>query len=271
MRKYIVLGVVALWTVVYFILNAVGTLQTARDLFRNRGEIVRVAGTVLTSQWFPLALFLLAVAVVAYFHFRPLMPPANKAKTARAHEAKKQSFMIDYERGNCFFFTLSTSDARLNGRKALCVYDIKVVNNTGGSSTLKEVLLAYEHRNDNVKRERLGTVLPAGKLKDGQSAMLLFSSNAQILLSSWQDIRLVIGENEPKVAGAIWRGSAVFIFNEDVKSSDDVVNPRLITRDYLNQESQCSISPISRTDLQMRDEPFVQESDNSFRWVKRKQ
>jgi hypothetical protein len=48
MWKYIGLGIVALWTVVYFILNAVGTLQTARDLFQNRGEILRVTGIVLT-------------------------------------------------------------------------------------------------------------------------------------------------------------------------------------------------------------------------------
>jgi hypothetical protein len=78
MWKYIGFGVVALWTVIYFVLNAVGTLQTARDLFQNRGEIIRVVGLVLTSQWLPLGLFLFGVAVVC-FQLRPLMPPANKS------------------------------------------------------------------------------------------------------------------------------------------------------------------------------------------------
>lgn len=81
-----------------------------------------------------------------------------KGESPKSDEAKKQAFIIDDTRGNCVFFTLSTSNARLNGRKGLCVYDIKIVNNTGGSTTLKELLLAYEHRNQNVKREVLGTV-----------------------------------------------------------------------------------------------------------------
>lgn len=77
----------------------------------------------------------------------------------------------------------------------------------------------------------------------------------------------MIGENKEKVPGAIWRGSTMFIFDEDVKSFDDVMKPRLIARDYLNQESERPLSPISRTDFKIRDEPFVQENDNSIRWV----
>jgi hypothetical protein len=59
----------------------------------------------------------------------------------------------------------------------------------------------------------------------------------------------------------------VFIFDEDVKSFDDVTKPRLIARDYLNQKSERPLSPVSNTDFKIRDEPFVQENDNSIRWV----
>jgi hypothetical protein len=78
----------------------------------------------------------------------------------------------------------------------------------------------------------------------------------------------VIGENKEKVSGAIWRGSAFFILDADVKSFDDVTNPRLIARDYLNHESERSLSPITNTSFEIRDEPFVQENDNSIRWLK---
>ena len=98
--------------------------------------------------------------------------------------------------------------------------------------------------------------------------MMLFSQKASLFISSWQDVRLVIGENKEKVPGAIWRGSAVFIFPQDVKSFDDVMNPSLIARDYLNQQSERPVLPISTNDFKIRDEPFVQENDNTIRWLK---
>jgi|tagenome__1003787_1003787.scaffolds.fasta_scaffold20866626_2 hypothetical protein len=63
MWKNIGLGLLGLWTVAYFVLNAVGTLQTAKSLFDNRGTIMKFIGAVLTSQWLPLSLFIFSLSV----------------------------------------------------------------------------------------------------------------------------------------------------------------------------------------------------------------
>jgi hypothetical protein len=54
------LGVLAVW----WFLGFLGNLQTAQTLFQNRGEVMRIIGVVLTSQWLPLGLFLGGAAVL---------------------------------------------------------------------------------------------------------------------------------------------------------------------------------------------------------------
>lgn len=69
MWKYIWLCLVAIWALVYFLLNAAGTLQTAKDLFQNRGEIMKAIGAVATSQWLPLGLFIATALVILQVEF----------------------------------------------------------------------------------------------------------------------------------------------------------------------------------------------------------
>jgi hypothetical protein len=54
---------------IWWLLNFIGTLQTAKDLFKNRGEVMKAIGVVVTSQWFPLGLFLFGVAALFYLQF----------------------------------------------------------------------------------------------------------------------------------------------------------------------------------------------------------
>src|SRR2546423_796701 len=47
-----------------FVLNAVGILQTAKDVLHNRGKIVIVINTIVAWQWLPLTLFILGVVAL---------------------------------------------------------------------------------------------------------------------------------------------------------------------------------------------------------------
>src|SRR6266436_2237661 len=73
MWKYISISLLGIWTIAVFILNWVGTLQTARDLFQNRGEVMRFIGAVLTSQWFPLTLFIIVAGFFIVVQIKPLL------------------------------------------------------------------------------------------------------------------------------------------------------------------------------------------------------
>jgi hypothetical protein len=84
---------------------------------------------------------------------------------------------------------------------------------------------------------------------------------------NWHDIRLIIAENNEKSPGAIWRGSAIFILDEDLETFAQVLNPRLVARDYLNRESELSISARVNPGLKVRFQKFVQHQDDSISWV----
>jgi hypothetical protein len=67
--KKLGIAILGLWAAIYFVLDWYGRLQTLRDLVGNRGQIVGVTTLIFTSQWFPLGLFLAAVAVATAIHF----------------------------------------------------------------------------------------------------------------------------------------------------------------------------------------------------------
>jgi hypothetical protein len=182
-------------------------------------------------------------------------------------EAKKQPFLINYLPGNCGFLMVEDSgtNSHLNGRRAMFIYDFNIVNNTDSITTLKAVLLTYEQ--GHVKRETFGVVFPVGALKNGESALMVSSPKGHVLLMNWIDIRLIIAENKEKPPGAIWRGSAIFIFDENLESFDQVLNPKLVVRDYLDRESELSISPQVKSDLKVRFQKFVEHQDDSISWV----
>jgi len=76
MLKKLWLTISALWVAAYFILDWYGRLQSARDIFQNQGQAVKMAIAVLTSQWLPIGVFVAAVAVLAGIHF-DLFPSKN--------------------------------------------------------------------------------------------------------------------------------------------------------------------------------------------------
>ena len=83
MRKrfaWIFTGIAGLLYFLFWILNFIGVLQTAQGLFQNRGTIIRILVLVLTSQWLPLALFLLGVAALIYLYKAPPIKPATARK-----------------------------------------------------------------------------------------------------------------------------------------------------------------------------------------------
>jgi hypothetical protein len=182
-------------------------------------------------------------------------------------EPKKQPFVISYLPGNCGFLLVEDSgiNSKLNGRRALFVYDFMIVNNTDSITTLRGVQLTYEQ--GQVKRETAGFVFPVGTLKNGESALMVSSPKGHVFLVNWVDIRLIFAENKEKPAGAIWRGSAIFLLDENLESFEQVLNPKLVVRDYLDRESELSISPQVKSDLKVRLQKFVQHQDDSFSWV----
>jgi len=58
-----------LWTVVLFLLNWIGVLQTGKDVFNNRTGIMSTAIAILKWQWTPIILFLGGVLVLVLIHY----------------------------------------------------------------------------------------------------------------------------------------------------------------------------------------------------------
>lgn len=79
MRR-IVSGAVLIGLAVWWFLGFIGNLETAKSLFDNRGTVMRVLGGILTSQWLPLALFLLGVAALIWIYAASPSPGKTRDK-----------------------------------------------------------------------------------------------------------------------------------------------------------------------------------------------
>lgn len=64
MSNIIVLIFTGTWFAFLFTLDFSGRLQTARDLFKNRGAIMRIVGNILTFKWLPAVVFFIAVVLL---------------------------------------------------------------------------------------------------------------------------------------------------------------------------------------------------------------
>jgi hypothetical protein len=65
---WIITSIGALIYFIYLALNVIGVLQTAQNLFQNRGTFLKILVILLTSQWLPLGLFLLGVIALLYIY-----------------------------------------------------------------------------------------------------------------------------------------------------------------------------------------------------------
>jgi hypothetical protein len=76
--------IVAIFLAVWWALGFLGNLQTAQGLFENRGEIIKLIGIALTSQWLPLTLFLAGVSAIVWTHWRM---PRREARKGPSEES----------------------------------------------------------------------------------------------------------------------------------------------------------------------------------------
>ena len=65
----ILLGIGGIWSIARWVLDYWGYLETGRSLFAGRNDLIRTLGTAVTSQWFPIAVFLAAVIALGYIEW----------------------------------------------------------------------------------------------------------------------------------------------------------------------------------------------------------
>lgn len=66
MFKKLWLSITGIWWGLIYLLNGIGLLQTAKDMFDNKGRIVNAINAIVAWQWLPLTLFVIGVAVLVF-------------------------------------------------------------------------------------------------------------------------------------------------------------------------------------------------------------
>jgi hypothetical protein len=182
----------------------------------------------------------------------------------KAKAANKPAFQIFLTGGARYATVLASErERKLDGRTAVCAFNIHIANNLDRATTLREVLFSYTYKGKT--NEVLGTVWPLGKSHDDTSVMLLMHPNNQMMiLMGWQDIRHVLAQH--KQPGEVWMGSAVFILNDGV-TCDNLENSRLVVRDYVGNSTEIAFSPMKPNNVEIRFERFVHyHTNNSIVW-----
>jgi len=120
-------------------------------------------------------------------------------------ESGSQKFIMN-DPQDCVFVALSASPKtrNLDSNIVVSVSNLQIANNTGGTTTLKEVTLAYKHM--NLSKEIPDFILPTGKVKSGKDALMFFNEKDNLFVHNWKDIRSVILQDVPREQGGIWRG-----------------------------------------------------------------
>jgi hypothetical protein len=96
------LPIFGLWTAVSWALDFYGKFQSARDLFDNRGAVMKWAGLVLTSPWLPLVLFILAVGWIGWIHYCDKTAKAKAAATRGDLYLTVRNFDYDASNGQLY-------------------------------------------------------------------------------------------------------------------------------------------------------------------------
>jgi len=86
---WVVIGILALWYIGLQVLDWIGRLQTAKDIFEHRGKIRSAIGRFLTWRWSPAVTFLALVIVFAAIQIIPSVLAylaRTEAKTPNIHQ-----------------------------------------------------------------------------------------------------------------------------------------------------------------------------------------
>jgi hypothetical protein len=119
----------------------------------------------------------------------------------------------------------------LNNRICLLVYDLKILNQSDDSQTLKSIDLSYRYNHSNYVIDSY--VVSTGKVSNSNNpALVLFNGKANIILMNWNNIRPQLGELIPINHHSVFSGSAVFIFDSVIIDPHLIKNLKLRVTDY---------------------------------------
>ncbi|MGX1105472.1 hypothetical protein [Bradyrhizobium elkanii] len=124
----------------------------------------------------------------------------------------------------------------LKGKLALIFYDLRLVNRSGGNTTIKDVHVRIEGQPDADS-----VVVMTGSVSTGQGGasetLLVRQGSANIFMMGWVNLRTVIGEYKPVPPGGVMSGSAVFVTDATPEQLKSVKSVQLVVRDFLENEA----------------------------------
>jgi hypothetical protein len=154
----------------------------------------------------------------------------------------RKPYRLDLDYKNIFFASfLDPQNSKLDGRLCLVVYVLCLVNDSDEPNTPKSIEMSY--RFDDEVNQTESYVVPTGMIpKAAKPAIVLSNGIDNAILMGWQNIRTKLGERDPLNPGGVFYGSAVFLFEPNVKDVRKVDNLKLIVSDYHGNKS---VHPIT--------------------------
>lgn len=141
---------------------------------------------------------------------------------------------IDYK--NVILAPIETKDGSYpNGKLALGIYVLKIVNRGASATTLKSIRLKCLVNGKLIDTDSY--VTQVGTLQNGKPALIVSNGIDKIVLMGWENIRLKMGQNEAIVPGGVLSGSAVFIICDFDNNTINIDNIKLVIDDYSGNQT----------------------------------
>ncbi len=130
--------------------------------------------------------------------------------------------------GNIALVPVASTLPDHNGKLALVIYSMTLVNVAPNPVTLKQLTLVYKFRHRNRRADLVA--IPTGVV-DGEPAIGLANANDQVVIA-WSNLHEKFIRGEPVQPGRVFDANAVFILDVPINRIREISCFRLIVSDY---------------------------------------
>lgn len=202
---------------------------------------------VLASRLiFTVLVVVIAVASLQFVWTREVDLSLLVEKIAEFLPTRKHPFKADITYRNVLLVEVTTKDPKnpFNGRLALLVYAMNIVNTSGGNAALKEVRLRYSVSDNSGD---LGSVdLEVSPVSDRNGkvmpALLIRTANDNLFVSAWDNLQAQFQLKLSKQDGEVWSGSSCFVFPQGVSDPTAISDLQVVLNDFLGNSTSVPLS-----------------------------